>query len=259
MIKIDQFYTKPTIAGQCIKKLGSLSKFDLIVEPSAGTGSFFDKIKHNNKVAYDLDPKHPMIKKKNWFSCKIPTHYKNVAVIGNPPFGIKNKLSSAFIQHALSFPNVHRIAFILPDVYNKHTRQAIIPVGWRIKTIWKLPDNSFIYNQNTFHVPCSFYVFCRSKGKDMRTPTELPQIKDFSFARNNDYDLFVFGASPKKIITKALPNNRGYFLKSHIAVSKLKERLANIEWKGNSCANGGVFWLTKYEFAEHYDRHYGHK
>ena len=41
--KLDQFFTKADIAVQCVKEVNSLyalDKFDLIIEPSAGTGSF---------------------------------------------------------------------------------------------------------------------------------------------------------------------------------------------------------------------------
>ena len=255
---IDQYYTKPEIVSICLRELGRLSEFDCVIEPSAGDGAFFSKIKHSKLIGLDITPHHPAIKKANWLTYKIDSAYKKVMVVGNPPFGRFNNLSAAFIQHALKFPAVSRIGFILPDVYNKHTRQAILPSHWRIKTNHKLPRNAFLYEGETRHVPCSFFVFCRSRGKDLRVPTKLPNIADFSFSNCKDYDVFIFGAAPKNILRQGevKKNNRGHFLKSHIDVNRLIANLNAVVWQGNSCASGGVYWLTKNELAmQYYHRH----
>ena len=45
---IDKYYTKPTIVDECIKlvkKYINISNTDLIIEPSAGNGSFIENIK----------------------------------------------------------------------------------------------------------------------------------------------------------------------------------------------------------------------
>lgn len=34
------------------------------------------------------------------------------------------------------------------------------------------------------------------------------------------------------------------------------ERVLDLDWKGNSCTNGGVYLLTKNEFAEIHDEQY---
>ena len=49
----DKFYTKPEVSKLCINMI-DLSDFDLIIEPSAGCGSFSKQI--DNCVAYDLVP-----------------------------------------------------------------------------------------------------------------------------------------------------------------------------------------------------------
>lgn len=254
---LDKFYTKPDVVADCLKSLGDLSEFDCVIEPSAGAGAFYEQIAHANKIALDIMPQHSKVKQQDWLDYCVDSRYDKVAIVGNPPFGKYNRLSSAFIKHAVGFPNVTRVAFVLPDVYNKHTRQSILPADWRMKSIWKLPDHAFIHNGASRHVPCSFYVFCRSKGRDLRAPAVMPPVKDFSFATKHEYDIFVFGASPKKIVRRAKPNNRGHFLKSHIEVARLAGNIRGIEWRGNSCANGGVYWLTQYEFALHYYERYG--
>ena len=164
--------------------------------------------------------------------------------------------STRFLKHSFSFKNIKTIAFILPNVYNKHTKQKIIPKTWRIKNIYSLPKNSFIFENKTKHVPCSFFIFDKSKGKDLTISylKNTKRLKILTFGNHHDFDIFVFGASPTKITKNPTVNNRGYFLKSKIPVNSLIKNIKSINWNGNSCANGGVFWLTKAEFCHQYNK-----
>ena len=252
----DKFYTPIETSIKCISKI-NLSNYDLIIEPSAGNGSFTNNINHNNLISLDLYPENNNIIKQDWLKYKIPTKYKNVLIIGNPPFGISNKLSKQFITHALGFYNVKTIGFILPNVYKKHTNQKILNKYWRIKDIIEI-ENTFIKDKKNIKIPCSFFIFDKSQGKDLRfKPEKYKNIKDFEFSNKDDFDIFVFGSSPKKIIKNPKPNNRGYYIKSKIGLDNLINNLKNINWEGNSCANGGVYWLTKPEFCYNYIKKYG--
>lgn len=51
----DKFYTNPDIAKKCLDLL-DLSSFDIVIEPSAGNGSFSNQIE--NCRAYDLVPEN---------------------------------------------------------------------------------------------------------------------------------------------------------------------------------------------------------
>ena len=45
MVSLDQFYTRPEVAQQCIQSFSrfySWDLFDIVLEPSAGTGSFYN-------------------------------------------------------------------------------------------------------------------------------------------------------------------------------------------------------------------------
>jgi len=99
-----------------------LIDYDLVIEPSAGNGAFSRNIKHNNFIALDIEPENDKIIQQDWFEYK-PNQEGDILVIGNPPFGKRNMLSKKFIQHAMTFAKT--IAFILPDVYNKHTLQSV--------------------------------------------------------------------------------------------------------------------------------------
>ncbi|MGI9228543.1 MAG: hypothetical protein ACR2P9_01645 [Gammaproteobacteria bacterium] len=255
---IDQFYTKQEVVVKCLKKI-NFDLCDYVVEPSAGDGAFLREIDHHNIYAMDIAPKSKGINRKSFFDFVVNSKYEKVLILGNPPFGMYHSLSDAFLSHSFSFENVKTIGFILPNTYNKHTRQKIIPKkGWRIKSITPLGRDAFIYNGEPYHVPCSFFVFDKSKGRDLRVdPSAHREAKDFIFGTKNDYEFFIFGANPSKIVTKPEPNNRGYFIKPKISIRKLMDRIRSINWAGNSCANGGVAWFTKTEIVAQYNKVYG--
>ena len=141
---------------------------------------------------------------------QVSSNTMNVLVVGNPPYGQYHTLSSAFIKHAISFSNVKTVAFILPNVYRKHTRQRVIPKQWRIAFITDLGKNCFVLDGKDYHVPAGFFVIDRSSGPDLRVhvPDRITGTNDFDFAKPDDFDVFVFGASPKRVITNPAPNNR---------------------------------------------------
>lgn len=253
---LDKYYTLEEVAKSCLEKL-CFENYDFVIEPSAGNGSFYKNINHPNKIGLDIDPANPQIERQDWFKYQIPTVYKKVLIVGNPPFGINNHLSMRFLKHGFRFSNVRTIAFILPNVFNKHTKQKLIPTCFRISAIKPLGRNSFIYEAKPKHIPCSFFIFDRSKGEDLRfSPKQHLDTPDFYFGTKTDFDIFVFGASPRKVITNPKPNNRGYFLKSKIPIQELKSKIRNVNWRGNSSANGGVFWLTKPELCCEYKKFY---
>ena len=251
---LDKFYTKQEVVKKCLDEVSKLPyTYDCIIEPSAGDGAFYKNIEHNTKIGIDIAPQHDEIIKGDWFNYRISEVYKHVLVIGNPPFGQYQKLSSKFISHAISFSNVQTIAFVLPNVYRKHTRQRILPNNWRIASITELGRDCFTLEGKAYHVPVSFFIFDKSEGKDLRVnPHVYTETNDFKFSNKDDFDIFVFGSSPRKITRNPTPNNRGYFLKSKIPVEDLICKIKAVDWNGNSCANGGVYWLTKFEFLEQY-------
>lgn len=255
--ELDKFYTKKDVIKKIIKKI-NLDKYDLIIEPSAGSGNFLEFLPMGKTIALDIAPENKIIKKMNWFDFEISPKYKKVLVIGNPPFGKFNKLSKDFLTHSFSFKNVDTVAFVLPNVYKKYTMQRIIPKEYVIKKIIDIPRNSFELSGEEYHVPCSFFVITKGKGKDMRQDKNI-DTNDFVFTTSNDYDFFMFGAAPHKTIKLPNGNNRGYYVKAkNVSASKLKQRFLNLDWRGHSSANGGVSWFTKVDIIENYKReHHG--
>lgn len=57
---LDQYYTKPAIAKKCftfIKRIiPDYLSYDIFLEPSAGTGNFFNYLPKDRRLGLDLDP-----------------------------------------------------------------------------------------------------------------------------------------------------------------------------------------------------------
>ena len=141
----DKFYTIPSIVDKCITSL--LTKYQwntwsLVVEPSAGSGSFYNKIPLDNKIGIDIMPEGLNIIKQDFFTFQ-PSQSLNILTIGNPPFGRVSSTAIKFFNHAAKWSHV--IAFIIPKTFR------------RISVQNKL-DNRFhlIFDEDIPMKPCSF-------------------------------------------------------------------------------------------------------
>lgn len=254
----DQFYTNANVAEKCLSVL-DMSRYDYIIEPSAGSGAFFSQIDHPNKIGLDVAPAAPGIITLSWFDYHIPSHFKNVLVVGNPPFGIRNQLSLSFITHALQFENVTTLAFILPNVFQKHTLQKKISTRYRLVNIVPLPKNSFTLKGQPFNISCAFFVFDNSDKPDLRfRPEHYRRTHDWEFGTKDSYDFFVMGASITTVKDAPTVHNRGYYIKVRhgVNVTVVKERFRALRYEGFSSASGGVAWVTKPELVKVYQEQF---
>lgn len=173
----DKFYTNPEISKMCIDMI-DVSGFDIIIEPSAGNGSFSKQI--SGCIAYDLAPESEEIIKQDFFELDVDGLIgKNVLTIGNPPFGIQNNLAIKFFNKAAKYSSV--IAFILPKSFMKSSVQNKLDLRFHLDKYVELPKNSFILNGETYDVPCVFQIW--KKDNHIRTPVDE--------TRNNPYIKFV--------------------------------------------------------------------
>lgn len=172
----DKFYTKSSIAKSCINLI-DLSKYDLIIEPSAGNGSFSNQIP--NVKAFDLKPECDNIIQSDWFLLDKNQfkNFSNILVIGNPPFGNQGSLALKFIKES-SFANT--IAFILPKSFKKDSIKNRIPLNFWLEKEIDLPVNSFTLNGEDYSVNCVFQVW--NKRDELRIKKKFKTTsKYFSF------------------------------------------------------------------------------
>ena len=97
MARLDKFYTKRAVAKMCVDIL-DLDRYDVLLEPGAGAGAFFDLLPAAQREGYDLEPAHPggEIKTLDFFDYQAdPT--KTYLAVGNPPFGKNSSSPSGFL------------------------------------------------------------------------------------------------------------------------------------------------------------------
>lgn len=195
---IDKYYTKHNIVELCInniKKNININNNDLIIEPSAGNGSFIKEIKSlsSNYLFLDLKPEHQDIIKQDFLEFninKITNKYNKIHVIGNPPFGRQSSLAIKFIKKSCSFCD--SISFILPKSFKKESLKKKIPLNFHLLNEFDLPNNSFLVNNIEYDVPCIFQIwnkkiYNRKKHKNIK-PSGFLFVKknenpDISFRR----------------------------------------------------------------------------
>ena len=190
----DQFYTNVGISALCIEVFQSVVDVDfddILLEPSAGSGSFSDTLLEQcyNVHAYDIEPKKEYIKKHNYLELDYSIYNnKKVHCIGNPPFGPQSSLAKKFIKQSCEF--CETISFILPKSFRKESFQKSFPLNFHLVKEIDLPKNSFIINGKNHNVPCVFQIWIKKDTERYVEPTvkekgfhfiKRPTLKDIEF------------------------------------------------------------------------------
>jgi len=252
---LDQFYTNEKIAKKYFNKIFdffSKEEFDIFLEPSAGSGSFYNLFPDTKKIGLDLDPKSDGIIKKDFFKYLAPQN-KKIITIGNPPFGKNSSLAVKFFNKAADFSNV--IAFIIPKTFKKQSIHNRLNLNFKLVYEEDLLKNSFILNNEPYDVPCCFQIWKRSDRKRKIIKTDFKN-EYFEFIKNtNEANLAVRrvgGRSGKaNMDIKNSNKNCHYFLKVNtekITVNLLLEEINKIDFSDIVNSTAGVKSLSKPEF-----------
>ena len=156
---LDKFYTIPSCSKKCIDKICELydiTKWDLIVEPSAGNGSFLNQIPSNNKIGIDILPEQSNIIKQDFFDYSPPSNKTNILVIGNPPFGRVSSLAIKFFNCSAKWANV--IAFIIPRTFRKISVQNKLDNMFHLVYDEEIPNNPCCFSPQMM-VKCCFQIW----------------------------------------------------------------------------------------------------
>ena len=186
---LDKFYTIPSVVNKCIEYVSSKydwKKWDLIVEPSAGNGSFYSKIPSCNKIGIDILPEHKDIMKQDFFMFSPPEDKNNILVIGNPPFGKVSSLAIKFFNHASKWSNV--IAFIIPRTFRRNSVQNKLDKYFHLVLDKEIPTNPCSFSPPMM-VKCCFQIW--EKKSFERQIIELPVV-------HNDWKFLSFGPKDDK-------------------------------------------------------------
>jgi hypothetical protein len=220
---IDKFYTKKEVAKVCIELFEDFvnpDTNDLIIEPSAGSGSFSNELvkKYKNVISIDIEPDNENIRREDFLDefniSDLGKDGKEVHVIGNPPFGRQSGIGKKFIKKSASFAN--SISFILPKSFKKDSFQKTFPLCFHLAYSYNIPKNSFLLNDKDYDVECVFQIWIKKDNNrfvnqivkcDFYDYVKQDENPDLSFRRVGVYA----GEISREIDTKSPQSH--YFLK----------------------------------------------
>jgi hypothetical protein len=187
---IDKYYTKDIVVKHCLnifKKYIQINTDDLIIEPSAGNGSFITGIKSltSNFRFYDLEPDNGEIIKQDYLLYDygiIKETFSKIHIIGNPPFGRQSSLAIKFIKKSCEFCN--SISFILPKSFKKDSLKKTFPLNFHLIFENDLPEKSFLVDGVEHDVPCIFQIW--EKKTTSRIVNEKLEPINFRFVEKTE-------------------------------------------------------------------------
>jgi hypothetical protein len=269
--KLDQFYTNKNIALKCYNKLNEiidLNEFDKHLEPSAGSGSFFNIMDNAKKIGLDIEPKEKNIIKMNFFNYK-PEENKKYLVIGNPPFGKVSSLAVKFFNKSAEFANC--IAFIIPRTFKRVSIQNKLDLHFELIYNEDLPITPCCFTP-IMTAKCCFQIWIKKNTKRRKIIYDKSH-SDFIFVKygpkdknnqptppkNCDFAIKAYGANCGKIMENDLHILRPkswHWLKSNIDIELLKNRFKQLDYsmskdtvRQDSLGQQELIYLYKLKFG----------
>lgn len=202
---LDKFYTIPKISKKCINTLEDYyqwAEWDLVIEPSAGNGSFLQRIPTEKKIGIDISPEHEDIIKQDFFTYSPPNNMNKILVIGNPPFGRVSSLAIKFFNYAAQCADV--IAFIIPRTFRRISVQNKLNLYFHL-----IHDDDIPTTPCSFTPPmmakCCFQIWEKKNVK--RSIIKLSTI-------HNDWEFLSFGPKDDKG-QPTPPNNPDFAIRAY--------------------------------------------
>ena len=260
---IDKYYTKSSVVKQCIelvKKYINISNNDLIIEPSAGNGSFIENIKtlSTNYKFYDLEPEHNEVSKQDFLDFdykKLKQKFTNIHIIGNPPFGRQASMAIKFIKKCCLFSN--SISFILPKSFKKDSMKKSFEKHYHLIYEIDLLEKSFLVNGIESDVPCIFQIWQYKKKTRNKRNKKIPL--NFKFVKKEDSPDISFrrvgvnaGTIMKEINNKSFQSH--YFIKftNNKTIDENIEKLKLIKFNFNNTV--GPKSISKPELIDEFNK-----
>lgn len=219
---VDKYYTKNIVVELClnfVKEYIEISENDLIIEPSAGNGSFIKGIKSLtcNFKFYDIEPDNDEIVKQDYLQydhLDDRKKFSKIHIVGNPPFGRQSSLAIKFIKKSCEFCD--SVSFILPKSFKKESLKKKFPLNFHLIFETDLPENGFLVDNIEHDVPCIFQIW--KKEKSNRVVNEKLNPLNFVFVNKTENPDISFrrvgvnaGTIDKNIDEKSIQSH--YFIK----------------------------------------------
>ena len=256
--ELDQYYTRPEVAQLCYKifldylNLGKV-KYDYIIEPSAGNGSFLNLFKSSG-IGIDLDPKSDGILKMNFFEYKPSPVYEYVT-LGNPPFGKNSTLAVKFFNRAAEFSNA--IGFIVPKTFKKVSIHNKLNANFELKFSQDLEKDSFILNGDFYNVPTCFQIWVKTENRRELVKCEYTlNFCEFTTKSQANFAVRRVGGTAGKVTkdVNECSESTHYFFKiiNNGNLEKLIELISSADFSKIVCNTAGVKSLSKLEFVNYF-------
>jgi len=246
---LDKFYTIPTYSKKCIDKvveLYDITKWDLIIEPSAGNGSFLNQIPSINKIGIDISPEDPNIIKQDFFDYSPTSDKTNILVIGNPPFGKVSSIAIKFFNHSAKWANV--IAFIIPRTFRKISVQNKLDEMFHLVYDEEIPNHPCCFSPPMM-VKCCFQIWEKKsmKRQIIDLPTTHSECEFLRFGPNDekgqptpplnaDFEMRAYGGKIREIKTTGLNELRPkswHWFKTNIDKNELINRFCQLDYSNS--------------------------
>lgn len=231
------------------------SAWDLVVEPSAGSGSFFKQIPTDKKIGIDISPEHKDVTTMDFLTYKPHPHQatqQRVLVVGNPPFGRVSSLAVKFFNHASKWASV--IAFIVPRTFRRISVQNKLNTNFHLVfdedipmepcsfeppmmakccfQIWEKNETNRrpIVQLSKVHADWDFLGFGPNDAQGQPTP---PTRVATEFANANTFAIRAYGGKCGQIVDTGLDSLRPkswHWIKSKIPKQLLIERFSLLDY-----------------------------
>jgi hypothetical protein len=173
---LDKFYTKPDIVRNCLSSI-DWKRWDFVIEPSAGNGSFLVEIPVSHKIGLDIEPENDDIIKCDFFDYHPPNDKGRILVVGNPPFGKVSSTAIKFFNHASQWCDC--IAFIIPRTFRRISVQNKLNVNFHLIHDEDIPNKPCSF-EPPMSVKCCFQIWERRESQ--RGIINLPVVhRDWDF------------------------------------------------------------------------------
>jgi hypothetical protein len=259
----DQFYTRSETARLCMQKVESLvpaARLDaLFLEPSAGAGAFLELLPLERRIGLDIEPNHPDVIEQDFLDYELPENARSrfVIAVGNPPFGRNSSLAVKFVNKAATLADV--VAFILPKTFQKTSTVRRLDRRLHLVSECSLPSHSFIFEGQTWDVPCVFQIW--ERRTELRIDEEgLFTHPDFQFVSKASADFAVrrVGRSAGMVLRDfdGYSRTSHHFLKAR-EPERVIQVLNSIDWSEVRQRTAGIPCVGKEEIVRLYSQKLG--
>ena len=252
---LDQYFTHVDLASEYVSQV--LERWHnpdvLFIEPSAGTGSFLNRLwSEKRKVrAMDIAPKGvgivrgDFLKQEAIFSGK----HAGIVIIGNPPFGKNASFAVRFFNHSAKYAD--EIAFIVPRSFRKISIQKRLDRHFHLSRDDDVIKNAFLLNGKPYDVPCAWQIWTK-KAYPRLIPTTpcVNHLISYTSPPEADFAIRRVGFYAGRVITKQLMS---LSVSTHYFIREIRggviNILRNINWQDIVRQTAGVRSLSKAEIA----------